>query len=197
MILPKKLWQWILIYPTLFISLGVNVPGMILEYKASKHNMTAKQFKEAENQQEIWKRNIDCIREVKNVMTATTKTNDTVSVGACEDTGDIIVEIDYADGRNDVKWVSFKSMSPATTAMNSTLMSVLSPKGAIANELLIPSMYQQRQRRIRTICQWWIDRNRLFRRVQVEGDGCYDVIINTFYQKVESRKPVRCEPCNQ
>ena len=52
--MPKKWWQWILIYPTLLISLSANIPNAITAFKAYQNDMSINQVEHANEQHQLW-----------------------------------------------------------------------------------------------------------------------------------------------
>jgi len=178
--MPNKWWQWVLVYPTLVISFFSAIPTFRTLYSSYAIGVPYANVAKAEEQRKLWVRNIDCVKEEKSVVMATTKTNDIVKVAACEDTGDIIVEVNHADGRKIAKWVSFQNLCEPCVAELVGNAYAMEPQGQVYIEV---------------ICQRWADSVHLYRRVKV-GNRCFDEMVNTYTGEIVMRSEVPCIPCS-
>jgi hypothetical protein len=177
--MPKKWWQWFLVYPALIVSLIASLPTWFTYYKSYAIGVPYDNVSKAEEQRKLWERNLNCIKDNKKALVATTKTNDIVKVGACEDTGDIIVEVNKADGTMIARWVSFKELcKPCLVEIMTNTAFAMEAQGKMEIEV---------------ICQEQINERRLYRRVKV-GNACYDEMVDLYSGEVK-RESVRCEPC--
>jgi|AntAceMinimDraft_16_1070373.scaffolds.fasta_scaffold60910_3 hypothetical protein len=180
MIIPKRWWQWVLVYPTLFIALIANIPQGIDAVQAWQLGIPVSKLSSAKEQRKLWERNIECIRCDNDVYTVKTCSNDIVKVAACNDTGDIIVEVDYSDGKKTVRWIAFDTFN--STNKISSLFNIFKTKEAYAFNSGI---------RYKVLYQRWINNVYLYRRVKI-GNICWDEIINTYTGVIEMRNQVDC-----
>jgi hypothetical protein len=179
---PTKWWQWFLVYPTLITSIIAAIPTFHQIIRSYQIGVPYANVAKAEEQRLLWERNYDCIRENVNAVVATTKTNDIVKAGACKDTGDIIIEVNKADGTKIARWVSFQKLcEPCVVELITDSAFAMEPKGRMEIEM---------------ICQKWIDKKHLYRRVKV-GNTCYDEMVNTYTGEIVMRATVPCVECTE
>lgn len=148
-------------------------------FYAYQNDIAYEHVNEARSQNRLWEKNFDCIREDKEVYVATTDSSDIVKVAACEGTGDVIVEVNFQDGRKIAKWVAFDKVCNIC-------------EGSLWDMATVHA--ESQTYRVVVICQKWLDHVRLFRRVSVHG-VCYDEVVNTLTGKIEKRTEVECRPC--
>jgi len=179
MTLPTKWWQWVLVYPTLFIALIANIPQGLDIFQARKLGIPISSLGSAKEQRRLWERNIDCIKGGGDVFSVKTCSNDVVKVSACDDTGDVIVEVNHSNGEKSVRWIAFDTFSRPDRI--SSIFDLFTTN-AYAGEIPI---------RYRVINQMWLNNIYLYRRVKIKGI-CWDEVINTYLGKIKSRIRVDC-----
>jgi hypothetical protein len=60
---PTKWYQWLLLYPALATSIAAAVPTVWQQYKAYRLDTTFSKVQIAEEQQQLWENNIECLTE--------------------------------------------------------------------------------------------------------------------------------------
>ena len=180
MAMPKKWWQWILVYPTLAISLLSLLPEVarILETGAPWGETV-----QAKAQHEMWKENFDCTKTTTPVTVQNTH-NIAVSSLVCP-SGDILI-------------TGKRPEDVDTTFMWVSLDNVLA--GDISSAFSIfPRAYAEPpvdyQAPYRVICQRWVADSVIYTRIYTEG-SCYDQYFNTYLNRLTSSTRVNCNsPC--
>ena len=174
---PKKWWHWVTL---LIIVILQSIPTLVSVVDSYKLNVPYSKVAIANEQQKLWQKNFECIKQELEAYVATTDTNDIIKVAACNQTGDIIVEVNFANGKKLAKWISFETFC----CVDHTSIFGLD------------TVYAAEQKfKITVICQIWIDNTNLFRRVQIDDDLCYDEYIHTPTGIVKRNpNPVPCEP---
>src|SRR5216683_4463825 len=92
---PRTLWQWILVYPTLAISLFGSIPTVLGLYQSHKLDVPLDGVPAAKRQNQLWETNFECARNAKKE-TVTTRINTQVSVTVCP-SGDVLVAVQQSD----------------------------------------------------------------------------------------------------
>src|SRR5262249_15538787 len=98
-----KWWQWILMYPTLAISLFGSVPTIIQLFYSHKLDVPFERVPGAKRQSELWETNFECARK-GSIETITTDLNTQVSVTMCP-SGDVLVTVQRPDSRQVSRWI--------------------------------------------------------------------------------------------
>lgn len=177
-----KWWQWVLLYPTLFISVFAAIPTYIETIRSLKIGVEYGESKQAKQQADFWKRNLSCTAAPLDPLV--TPNNTKVDATICK-TGDVLVKIFTPDGNEYYRWVGIENIVN-NVAFNIGLINSAYAEGFDFEAGLIasnPDIY----------CQKYVDSARLLRRVSVPGQGCFDEIINVYTGRVESK---RAAPCN-
>jgi len=147
-----KHWkQWLLLYPSFAIAVLGAVPQYIDVVKGLVMEVDAGAVADAEEQQRLFIRNIDCQLSLEAV---TTQTNTNVAVGACP-TGDIQVDIQYPGGERVVRWFAFEKFTPQHASLwpsfiKTAMASEPTPKPATEP---VTSRVMLAQQDIQVICQ--------------------------------------------
>jgi hypothetical protein len=174
--------QWFLLYPSFAIAIVGAVPQYIDVVKGILMDVDTSAVADAEEQQRLFIRNIDCRLSLEAV---TTQTNSNVAVGACP-TGDIQVDIQYPDGDRVVRWFAFEKFTPLQASLLSSFI-----KTAMADEPTNVNM-KLAQQNIQVICQQTLDNGKILRRVSI-ANQCFDQVINIYTGAVEQQTPASCD----
>lgn len=192
-LLPKSWWQWVLVYPTLAISLASAAPNWVSQLKA--YSLGVRSVPEAEKQNALWQRNAACAAlPFKGYMNPK---HVQVDATIC-DSGDILVHAVTPDNASIFKWLALDDVvRPAPSggglfipaANAATVSSRLTP--AIASNAS-PEMVKA-QFQVNVICQRMNGRY-LIRRVATP-QGCFDEVIDTYSGAVVQRNGAPCQHC--
>src|SRR5205814_2454708 len=115
-----------------------------------------------------------------------------ISASACA-SRDILVDITYPDDKKVYRWIPFATLEPANTDASSDAL--LNGINLIAQALAMPPMStlasesagaSRSDRQV--ICQRWLNKRRLLRRIRESDNTCHDEIVDTYTGKVESQK---------
>ncbi len=221
--LPKKWWQWILLYPTLLISLGGNIPHLLTGLFSYNNDVPFGQVQSAKSQRDAWVRNKECIRQTTQVYSVTTPENVIIRLGACQATGDVLVEVNYPDGTSNAKWLEFESLKNGSEITqflegvsyitNATAMEYTPKKfPRIYKKLKQMSESKKPHIMVDTGCQVDVAKRYIFRRVSVpvQSDNatdnttdnatkiCFEEIVDTLSGDLLIRQKGECDnPCNE
>ena len=181
---PRKWWQWALLYPTLIVSLLAAIPTITEAYKSIILGVGFGKSEEALEQRRLWERNLDCAQSPYDYLK--TASNYQVDATICI-SGDVLVRVVTPDNNRRYKWVAVAEFAPQRSSSFNLIGS------AFANESDEALMLTQLGG-IQTICQRFLDQVMLLRRVSVPGQGCWDEIVNTLNGMVVRRNPAPCNP---
>lgn len=59
---PTRWWHWVFLYPTLVASVLGAIPTLLTAYRSFKYDVPYTKVEEASSQQELWAKNIECLR---------------------------------------------------------------------------------------------------------------------------------------
>src|SRR5262245_15619777 len=118
-------WQWMLLYPSLAVTIVTAVPTWIDHVQAMKIGVSSRDLAQAQEQRRLWETNLECaqVQEIQRI-----KTNHNAEVGArvCP-TGDVLLQMKQPDAeRPSFHWVS------ARTIEQRQVSTVLRPGSAYA-----------------------------------------------------------------
>lgn len=181
--IPKKWWQWVLMYPTLLLAIIGTMPTLYELYNSRKLDVPFGFSKTAIQQDEIWHKNFECIQQQKPKCV---KTKFNVEVGAivCP-SGDVLLQVTSPDDSKIIRWVSLE-----TFGLNKISTADFFPGEAFASDLHKKEKLAQA---FTVLCQRWLNQGLLLRRVRYADGRCFDEQINTFTGAVISRAPAPCD----
>lgn len=177
---PIKWWQWVLLYPTLFVSIFAAIPTYIEAYSSMMIGVQFGDSKSAKTQYDMWKKNLSCTSTPSDPLI--TANNTKVDATICK-TGDVLVKIFTAEGNEYYRWVDIDSV------MQETAYNIGFIGSAYAGEIYKEPILLASNKGV--ICQKFLDSKHLLRRVST-SQGCFDEIVNTYTGRVESKKPAAC-----
>ncbi|MFO1371494.1 MAG: hypothetical protein U1F42_03555 [Candidatus Competibacteraceae bacterium] len=181
---PSKWWQWLLMYPTALIALIGAIPPSWEFYKSWDKGIPFGTSQIASEENKLWKKNFECSKgeffSIKNAF------NIEVGTIICR-SGDILLKI-QAPGKGPIyRWVGLDSLTSEKLTLDYLFINQ-----AYANSELAPIILAQYNSVV--ICQRWINAWRLIRRVSIQGQGCFDEIVDTYTGRIEQRNSA---PCNK
>jgi len=189
--LPQRWWQWVLVYPTLALSLASASPNWFNSVKS--YFVGVPDAHEAERQAALWQKNRMCASLPSQGSQAG---NVLLDATICA-SGDILVHAVTAEKAEIFKWLPLADVIPVPgadggligTAHAATLSDhVRSALGTTAKTPVRLAMLQ-----VVVICSR-IDGGRyLHRRIQTP-QGCFDEVIDTFTGSLLSRNAAPCSP---
>jgi hypothetical protein len=185
---PSKWWQWIIIYPTLAISILSAAPQWIDKVQALSNGVEDRSWEDAKQQQDAWRANLTCSAAPFDWYS--TPENLKVDATICN-SGDIFVRVSTPRQGNFYQWVLLNSI------VNDTKTASLS---------LIPSAYAAGKTNWRTegsfqvasgeaatvVCQVFMPDGRTIKRHVSTPQGCYDEYVDTYTGAVTRSAQVQC-----
>jgi hypothetical protein len=177
-----KPWlQWILIYPTLFVSIVGSIPTVAEIVRAHALDVSPGQSTAAQQQIDLWARNLDCVGGIP-FRGITSEARVQVDATFCK-SGDVLVRYQRA-GETTYRWlpmVKFDQPKPRFSIVSS----------AKADEL--------QQQSATLVCQWAANPGLIIRRVRdSDTNQCFNEYIRSATGVVEQRRNVSCDsPCGQ
>jgi hypothetical protein len=189
---PHKWWQWLLLYPTLLSILLASIPTFIEIYKSINHEVPFGDVKRAEMSNKLWKNNVECTAAPIDYLT--TQNNVKVDATICK-SGDVFVRGLSPTNEGFFAWVSVEEVlaqqNEFSKASDTALMMPI--RNSFADGFLSSNLEANQHTVV--LCQRWIDNVRILRRVQVQNTGCFDQVVNTYTNYIESSQPVppRCQ----
>ncbi len=177
-----KWWQWVLMYPTLFIALVGSAPTVLNLIRASQLDVPFRGVTEARAQQRLWEENFDCIKDADF---SVVKMYNNTEVGAIVCTsGDVLIQVLEPIGTPKLRWIDFESIGAA----------VASPDGPV---IFMPVSFGLEFRVQQTgptvICTYW-EGSYLVRRMR-DGNRCFEYVINTATGAVIEVRDALCVGC--
>lgn len=182
---PSAWWQWLLVYPTVIIALVSAIPTFVELYKSWNRDIPFGMSRTASEENKLWKKNFECSKgEFLSV-----KNDFNIEVGTiiCR-SGDVLLRIQAPGQQLIYRWVGLDSLTSEKIALGDWL--IHPAHAASADVDLHPILLAQANSNV--LCQRWINSWKLLRRVTVQGQGCFDEIVNTYNGRIEQRNSVSC-----
>lgn len=194
---PERWWQWILLYPTLGISLLTAAPQWVDQARAAVQGINQASARDAEKQSQLWRRNLSCA--AAPFAWYSNPSNVKVDATIC-DSGDIFVRAATPANGQFFKWIAIEDVvqlpvdagNPVIPAAQAAYKRLEGVGGAVRARGGAPALKLAGQQAM-VICQRFLDQRMLVRRVQTP-QGCFDEIVDTFNGQVVRRNPVPCAP---
>src|SRR5262245_44760299 len=174
----NRWWQWVLIYPTLAITLISPLPTWVDHYQSARLGVSRQNLGLAEEQNRLWQANFDCAKaqEIQGI-----KTTRNVEVGAqvCP-TGDVLIRLKLPDSEQPkIRWVSARSLEQTA---------FLGPSTAYAAPASSTAGGQSQS----VVNQRWLRAGLLKQRGRQTSGSCLDIVINTYTGTVVRQSSVAC-----
>jgi hypothetical protein len=201
---PASWWQWLIMYPTLVVSLVGAVPQYKDWVTALRLGVPPGSVAQAEEQQQLWEKNFECARR-EEPRSVTTPTNIKVVVTPCP-SGDVLVEVDTPDFGKNIRWIAlntFLRQAFVVPGIGEAFAAEGHPgaynrSGSMAGGPRTASdssrHAQFRQASSGVVCQKRLSNNHIIRRIRTEGGGCLDEVINPYTGQVVDSRPAPCNP---
>lgn len=176
----SRWWQWVLVYPTLAVTLITAVPTWIDHIRAAGLGVSRGDLAQAQEQNQLWQVNLDCARS-QEIQRIKTKRNLEIGAQVCP-SGDVLLLLKRPEADQPTfRWVSARTLEREASVL-------LGPTAAYAEprEGLVAQVPRS------VINQRWLKPGLLKQRVQQAGGGCVDLVINTYTGRV-SQTLVRCD----
>lgn len=189
----QRWWQWILLYPTLGVSLLTAAPDWIDKAKAAYLEVGKDSYKAALRENELWQKNTTCAaapyawygnpKEVR------------VDATIC-DSGDVYVRATSPDGQVKAEWVAVDDMFPkpgeGPSLIPSAKAAAVSP-GKPWQDYDLDDLSAKQYQNMFVVCQKFLgDKRILLRHVRADNGICYDELIDTFNGSLTKRTQVPC-----
>lgn len=195
---PERWWQWILLYPTLGISLLTAAPQWVDQARAAVQGINQASARDAEKQSMLWRRNLSCA--AAPFAWYSNPSNVRVDATIC-DSGDIFVRAATPANGQFFKWIAIEDVvqapaeagNPIIPAAHAARLDLGAMAGSVERKRGAARGAQYAQSQAMVICQRFIDQRMLVRRVQTP-QGCFDEIVDTFNGQVVRRNQVPCAP---
>ncbi len=182
---PNRWWQWVLIYPTLAISMASAVPDWVKTVKAINLGIPKADVSESEMQQSLWRTNFDCSRSPYQFYENPAKVK--VDATICQ-TGDVLVRYFTPDSQQGEYFVSIGDLvsrrKETRSAFNLEFI-------ASAHAARFTPKASQTQQSANVICQRFEDDRYVSRHVSI-GGACYDERIDTLTGAIVDRRKTQC-----
>jgi hypothetical protein len=183
---PSKWWQWIIIYPTLAISILSAAPQWIDKVQALSNGVEDRSWEEAKQQQDAWRANLTCSAAPFDWYS--TPENLKVDATICN-SGDIFVRVSTPRQGNFYQWVLLNSIVKDTKTASLPLIS-----SAYANtNWRAEGGFQVASGEAATVvCQVFMPDGRTIKRHVSTPQGCYDEYVDTYTGAVTRSAQVQC-----
>lgn len=180
--IPTKWWQWVLLYPTFLVAIIGAIPTFVREYKALKIGVESDKVSMAEQQNQMWRKNLACSAAPFKWY----KNNHNIQIdGTICKSGDVLVRVETPDNRKGFWWVPVDEI--LQTSSNLSWI-----PNAYADTFNDDRLYVA-QSDAQVVCQRFVGDGRLLRRIDT-GQQCIDEIVNTYTGQVIQQNPAPCDP---
>ena len=190
----RKWWQWLLAYPTIITSVVGAVPQYTTWAKAYMLNVPWNAVSEAEEQEALWTKNMECSWKEPAQAARTsmiTSRGERVTITLCP-SGDALVAIEPRGAAPRFRWIGFDRFD--TGARQAAWLHGLPGFGvrpAAAAE--VPRMLAQAEPVV--ICVTRDARGFIVRRLQLADGQCHEQVINPYTGAVVEVRPAACTKC--
>jgi hypothetical protein len=179
----RRWWQWLLMYPGLLIAIIGAMPTFIELYDSHQWKVPFGFGKAADQQNEIWEKNFECTRK-QAFREVITRHNVKVGTIVCP-SGDVLFRVEAPDSPAVLRWVGLSTFrldrgSSINLLVREAVAADLSDKDRLAQA---PSV----------LCQRWLRKGVLLRRLRYPNGQCFDETIDTYRGIVISRVPAPCD----
>lgn len=187
---PLKWWQWLLMYPTLVATVLAAIPTLIEAYNSTiKYKVPYGQSSAAKEQDVIWMKNIDCLKDAP-YEPMVTSSNLQVDGTICK-SGDVLIEIRSPDREGSIyHWVGVEAILNRTGTIDKLLGSRLSLTSEAHATNVDANAGADSDYTV--LCQKYLQPGKVLRRISLPNKGCFDQTINTYTGAVESTTPATC-----
>ncbi len=178
---PTRWWQWVLLFPTLIISLITAVPQWIEVYSAMRADVTKEEYREGERLLDFMSAHPECVAAPFDWYEAI----DALRVdGTICDNGNIFVRVEYAPAKTAYAFVDISDVVGERQAMAPAepLDRRLAALAGVPVALLQQTAVVECQR---------IEGRIIVQHIRVGGQ-CFEERIDVYKRKTASRQEIRC-----
>jgi hypothetical protein len=203
---PPNRWQLISMHPLLLviatiigaiIAAAPSLISSIKDYKEYKELNLEKlgvpfdplAISIAKQQLTLWQKNFDCSRDIQSTK-VTTPTNDTVKVGICPTTGDVLITLVKVSNllKPRLTWITPEALPPLASLSIPNLQNAFAEERHLRSQILV-------QNGPTVICQKWNSNGFIIRVTQFPNGQCIEETINPSTGVIVSSKTVSCYRC--
>jgi hypothetical protein len=178
--LPKRWWQWLLMYPTLAIALAGAVPQYYQWAEALVTGIPSAELNNAKEQAKAWERNVGCLHDIDHIKPSA-HTNYSIDMVACP-TGDILLTLTPLQNPDDPvsRWIVTRAFFTqiAATAQAETQ----AENSAASSAAPVPVHIVDIKIQGRTV----------IRRILMSDNTCVDETIDSYTGRRLSQVPAPC-----
>jgi uncharacterized protein YprB with RNaseH-like and TPR domain len=182
---PKTWWQWVILYPALFLAIITAMPQWVQMVANWKSDLPLEDNGEYKEQGELYRKNLPCsTRPLDDLYVTPNKLKVDATICA---SGDILVRMFTPENSQKVYWLDVEKL------VETKVVSILTGQ-AFAGELkdlTIAQNLPQDTSQGSVICQKFIDDRNLLRVVNLNG-ACFDEVVDTFRGVTVSQTPSQC-----
>jgi hypothetical protein len=184
-----KWWQWVLMYPALFVALIGNIPNLYQLYLSQKLNVPVKQVPIASYRDSIFEQNrVACLTDLQ-LHPVPSGDNTSIFVGVCPRQA-LVVLVQPNDPKAQLifRLISWSELD------NKPQTSLLVKEAAAEESSTSFKVAQGGTQGVPTIiCQRRVDQGRLLIRISYPNGKCFDQTVNTYTGAVVSTVPASCD----
>lgn len=184
---PTKWWQWVIIYPTLAISILSAAPQWVDKGQALFNGVKDRGWEEAKQQQDAWRANMTCSAAPFDWYS--TPENLKVDATICN-SGDIFVRVATPRQGNFYQWVLLNQI--VKEKETAALPSLISRAHAGGDVSWRPEGSERVAQNAQVICQAFMPDGRTLKRHVNAGGVCFDEFVDTYSGQVTRRDQVPC-----
>ncbi len=185
---PTKWWQWIIIYPTLAVSILSAAPQWVDKAQAMFNGVEDRSWEQAKAQQEAWRDNLTCSAAPFDWYS--TPENLKVDATICN-SGDIFVRVATPRQGNFYQWVLLDAIVQDKKTASLPFLSSAHAAG--------PATWRtEGMTRIAAsaaatvVCQAFMPDGRTLKRHVSTPQGCFDEYVDTYTGQVTRSEPAPC-----
>lgn len=196
----NKWWQMLLLYPALAIAILGAIPTYVELYQSQKKNVAFGESAKAKMRNNMWRKNLTCSTAPLDPLI--TEHNIEVDATICK-SGDVLIRVMAPGNKKFFEWFAVDHIFSINTASVSLFSQAIAEEitlGEEAKEIdfevegILDSSFQVAQYGPVILCQRWLDRVMLLRRVSYPNGVCFDETVNTYTGFVVNsvRSPCNC-----
>ncbi len=197
---PNRLWQWLLLYPSLAIAVFTAVPEWINAGVAFSNGLKPSQLPQATTQSTFWERNLKCTESVFEWVE--NPQNVRVDGTICP-SGDIMVRIEVPSKNGAYKGSIrgiliddiLKQVQNASLPFVSTAHAATNPAASLSAPSIrarANRLFAQSSQFAVVVCQKYLaDKRTIKRHVKVSGK-CFDEYVDTYTGNIKRREQTSC-----
>lgn len=205
---PMKWWHWLLIYPTLGVSILTAAPQWIDKVQALRNDIRDRDYREAEEQRTLYAKNLTCTTAPFDWFLNPDNVN--LDATICE-SGDIYVRASAPGRPAAVYFVPLQRVlgKPEaaqtkvaqaargdvvlTAGQGRTDLSIVDGAFELAQKAPInPRMQQQMVVTTEVVCTKFIDKRMVLRHLRTPSQVCFDEVVDSYNGTTQKRTQVAC-----